>query len=74
MQEDSTTGPVEIPVLVEAKYADFVRQGSAFWRAGGLSVSTGGGLDVNFPSLQSLDRGGDRLRYAGGVCGTARRP
>jgi paraquat-inducible protein B len=50
-------GPVEVPVLVEAKYADFVRRSSAFWRAGGLSVSTGGGLDVNFPSLQSLISG-----------------
>ena len=51
---DATTEQVEIPVLVEAKYADLVRQGSAFWRAGGLSVSMSGGLDVNFPSLQSL--------------------
>ena len=38
-QGGSATEQVEIPVLVEAKYADFVRQGSAFWRAGGLSVS-----------------------------------
>ena len=48
---------VEIPVLVEAKYADFVRKTSAFWQAGGLSVSMNGGLDVGLPSLQSLISG-----------------
>jgi paraquat-inducible protein B len=56
-QEDSAAEQVEIPVLVEAKYADLVRQGSAFWSAGGLSVSLSGGLDVEFPSLQSLMSG-----------------
>jgi paraquat-inducible protein B len=48
---------VEIPVLVEARYADLVRQDSAFWRAGGLSVSMAGGLDVDLPSLQSMISG-----------------
>lgn len=57
IQGGATTEPVEIPVLVEAKYADFVRQSSRFWRAGGLSVSMSGGLDVSFPSLQSLISG-----------------
>lgn len=56
-QNDAPNGQVEIPVLVEQKYAGFVRQGSAFWRAGGLSVSMSGGFDVAFPSLQSLITG-----------------
>ena len=48
---------VEVPVLVEAKYADLIRQGSAFWQAGRLSVSMSAGLDVDLPSLQSLISG-----------------
>ena len=48
---------VEIPVLIEAKYADLVRQGTAFWRAGGMSVSMSGGFNVDLPSLPSLISG-----------------
>jgi paraquat-inducible protein B len=54
---DTAKRQVEIPVLIEAKHADLVRRGSAFWRAGGVSVSTSGGLDVGLPSLQSLISG-----------------
>ena len=67
-------GQVEIPVLIEAKYADLVRQGSAFWRAGGLSVSMAGGLDVDLPSLQSLISGAVAFDTPEAVRGSARRP
>jgi paraquat-inducible protein B len=53
-KQGAANGQVEIPVLIDAKYADLVRQGSTFWRAGGLSVSMTGGLDVDLPSLQSI--------------------
>jgi paraquat-inducible protein B len=56
-QGDTAKRQVEVSVLVEAKYADLVRQGSAFWQAGRLSVSMTGGLDVDLPSLQSLISG-----------------
>ncbi|MGE0258750.1 MAG: intermembrane transport protein PqiB [Alphaproteobacteria bacterium] len=72
---DTAKRQVEIPVLIEAKYAGLVRQGSAFWRAGGFSVSTSGGLDVDLPSLQSLISGAVAFDtpdlFAGPPAGTA---
>jgi paraquat-inducible protein B len=53
-KQGAANGQVEIQVLVDAKNADLIRQGSTFWRAGGLSVSMTGGLDVDLPSRQSI--------------------
>src|SRR5699024_10023738 len=50
-------GTIEFPVFVEGDFAGLVRAATVFWRAGGLSVDTAGGLDVDFPSLAALATG-----------------
>ncbi len=55
---DPSRKGAEIYVFVRQKDADLVRQATAFWRAGGVSVSMARGLDVNFRSLQTLISGG----------------
>ncbi len=52
-------GPVTIQVFVRAPFDNFVRQGSHFWNASGLSVSLGGdGVRVELASLQAVLNGG----------------
>lgn len=52
-------GPVTITVFVRSPYEGFVREGSHFWNASGLSVQLGGdGLHVEVASLQALVSGG----------------
>lgn len=44
----------EIYVFVRAKDDDLVRRDTAFWRAGGVSVSMAQGFNVHLPSLQTV--------------------
>jgi len=63
------TGPVTVQVFVRAPYDGFVRKGSHFWNASGLSVQLGAeGVHVEVASLQALLSGGvafDAARGAG---------
>ena len=53
------SGPVTVKVFVRAPYDGFVRQGSHFWNASGLSVNLGAeGLHVEVASLQAVLSGG----------------
>ena len=53
------TGPVTVQLFVRAPYDSFVRKGSHFWNASGLSVQVGGeGVHVEVASLQALVSGG----------------
>ena len=52
-------GPVTIEVFVRAPYDGFVRAGSLFWNASGLSIQAGAdGVRVELASLQALLNGG----------------
>ena len=52
-------GPVTITVFVRDPFDNFVRQGSHFWNASGLSVQVGAeGVHVEVASLQALLSGG----------------
>jgi len=52
-------GPVTIRVFVRAPFDGFVRAGSVFWNASGLSVQVGaGGVRVELASLQAVLNGG----------------
>jgi paraquat-inducible protein B len=52
-------GPVTVTVFVRAPYDGFVRQGSHFWNASGLSVSFGpDGVHLELASLQAVLSGG----------------
>ncbi|MBV9494055.1 MAG: MCE family protein [Acidobacteria bacterium] len=52
---DDRTRLTLIHAFIVKRFADHVRQGTRFWRAGGLQVSLGGGgLSVNGASLGSL--------------------
>ena len=52
-------GPVTIQVFVRSPYDAFVREGTHFWNASGLSVSLGGdGVRVEVASLQAVLNGG----------------
>ena len=52
-------GPVTIEVFVRAPYDGFVRVGSLFWNASGLSIQVGAdGVRVELASLQALLNGG----------------
>ena len=55
---DESKKQAEIYVFVKAEDADLVRQGTSFWRVGGVSVSMAQGLNVHLPSLQTLLSGG----------------
>ena len=53
------TGPVTVQVFVRAPYDGFVRKGTHFWNASGLSVQVGnGGVHVEVASLQAVLAGG----------------
>ncbi len=53
------TGPVTVRVFVRAPYDSFVRHGTHFWNASGLSVQIGSeGLHVEVASLQAVLSGG----------------
>jgi len=52
-------GLIKVPVFVKAPYDKWVRSGTHFWNASGLSVTLGGeGLHVEVASLQALLSGG----------------
>ena len=52
-------GPVRVTVFVRAPFDGFVREGSHFWNASGLSVSIGAeGVHVEVASLQAVLSGG----------------
>ena len=53
------TGPVTVTVFVRSPYDAFVREGTHFWNASGLSVQIGNeGVHVEVASLQALLSGG----------------
>jgi paraquat-inducible protein B len=53
------TGPVMVQVFIRAPYDSFVRHGTHFWNASGLSVQIGGeGVHVEVASLQAVLSGG----------------
>jgi len=53
------TGPVTVQVFVRAPYDGFVRHGTHFWNASGLSVQIGSeGVHVEVASLQAVLSGG----------------
>lgn len=53
------TGPVTVTVFVRAPYDGFVRQGTHFWNASGLSVQVGSqGIHIEVASLQAVLSGG----------------
>lgn len=52
-------GPVTVTVFVRSPYDGFVREGTHFWNASGLSVNVGaGGVHVEIASLQAVLSGG----------------
>ncbi|MBV8913464.1 MAG: MCE family protein, partial [Acetobacteraceae bacterium] len=52
-------GPVTVSIFVRAPYNDFVREGSHFWNASGLSVQVGSeGIHIELASLQAVLSGG----------------
>ena len=52
-------GPVAVSVFIRAPYDGFVRQGTHFWNASGLSVQVGAeGIHVELASLQAVLSGG----------------
>jgi len=52
-------GAIQVPVFVKEPYDKWVRTGTHFWNASGLSVTLGGGgLHVEVASLQALLSGG----------------
>ncbi len=53
------TGPVAVQVFIRAPYDTFVRRGTHFWNASGLSVQIGSeGVHVEVASLQAVLSGG----------------
>lgn len=53
------TGPVSVQLFIRAPYDNFVREGTHFWNASGISVQLGGeGVHVELASLQALLSGG----------------
>ncbi len=54
---DEAKQQVKVRVFVAKKYADLVTGSSVFWNAGGLSVSTAHGINVDLPSLASVLKG-----------------
>lgn len=53
------TGPVDVQLFIRAPYDGFVRHGTHFWNASGLSVQIGGeGVHVEVASLQAVLSGG----------------
>ena len=55
----SGVGPVTVQIFVRAPFDAFVREGSNFWNASGLTVQVGGdGIRVEIASLQAALSGG----------------
>ncbi|HZD90335.1 MAG TPA: MlaD family protein, partial [Pseudolabrys sp.] len=54
---DETTQHAQVRVFVEKKYAGLVTGSSVFWNAGGVSVSTAHGINIDLPSLTSVLKG-----------------
>jgi paraquat-inducible protein B len=54
---DKAKQQVKVRIFVEKKYAGLVTSSSVFWNAGGLSVSTTHGINVDLPSLASVLKG-----------------
>ncbi len=53
------TGPVSVQLFIRAPYDNFVRKGTHFWNASGVSVQVSGeGVHVELASLQALLSGG----------------
>ncbi len=53
------TGPVTVHLFIRAPYDNFVRKGTHFWNASGISVQVGGeGVHVELASIQALLSGG----------------
>lgn len=53
------SGPVTLQVFVRSPFDGYVRQGTRFWNASGLSVQIGGdGLRIEVASLQAVLSGG----------------
>lgn len=53
------TGPVPVQLFIRAPYDSFVRRGTHFWNASGLSVQIGSeGVHVEVASLQAVLSGG----------------
>lgn len=53
------TGPVSVQLFIRAPYDSFVRHGTHFWNASGLSVQIGSeGVHVEVASLQAVLSGG----------------
>ncbi len=53
------TGPVTVQLFIRAPYDNFVRKGTHFWNASGVSVQVGSeGVHVELASLQALLSGG----------------
>jgi len=53
------TGPVTVQIFVRAPYDGFIRKGTHFWNASGLSVQVGSqGVHVELASLQAALSGG----------------
>jgi len=60
------TGPVTVQIFVRAPYDAFVRQGTHFWNASGLSIQVGSeGVHVEVASLQAVLSGGVAFDSAG---------
>jgi paraquat-inducible protein B len=52
---DATRGITSVHAFVVERFSDYVRQGTRFWRGGGLDVSlSGGGLSLGGAGLSSL--------------------
>lgn len=52
-------GPIKINILIHAPYDGFVKPGSRFWNASGVSLKTSdGGFHVQLQSLQAVLQGG----------------
>ena len=59
VQMDPSGSSVKVQVFVHAPYADLVHDGSRFWNASGVSISTGAdGLRLQLDSLQAVLAGG----------------
>ncbi len=53
------TGPVTVQIFIRAPYDNFVRKGTHFWNASGVSVQVGAeGVHVELASVQALLSGG----------------
>jgi len=53
------TGPVTVQLFIRAPYDNFVRKGTHFWNASGVSVQLGSeGVHVELASIQALLSGG----------------